>query len=50
VRSKGYTYWRGGYTNRDRFLSECHRYIDNSTEIIHKRAKTMIAILKHKLG
>jgi hypothetical protein len=50
VRSKGYTYWRGGYTNRDRFLSECHRYIDNSTEIIHKRAKMMIAILKHKLG
>ena len=29
VRSKGYTYWRGGYTNRDRFIAECHRYIDD---------------------
>lgn len=42
VTSKGYTYWRGGYTNRDRFISECHRYIDFSTEIIKDRARRMI--------
>lgn len=42
VRSKGYTYWRGGYTNRDRFISECYRYINDSTEIINHRAAIMI--------
>lgn len=46
IRSKGYTYWRGGYTNRDRFLQECHRYIDESTEIINDRAKIMIDRIK----
>ena len=49
VRSKGYTYWRGGYTNRDRFIAECHRYIDDSTEIINTRASLMIKTLKNKL-
>ena len=42
VRSKGYTYWRGGYTNRGRFIAECRRYIDDSTEIINHRASLMI--------
>ena len=49
VRSKGYTYWRGGYTNRDRFIAECYRYIDESTKIINHRAKLMIEKLKVKL-
>ena len=49
VRSKGYTYWRGGYTNRDRFIAECHRYIDDSTEVINNRARYMIETLKNKL-
>ena len=48
VSSKGYTYWRGGYTNRERFLAECHRYIDFSTEIINDRAKRMIERIKSK--
>ena len=42
VRSKGYTYWRSGYTNRDRFIAECHRYIDESTKNINSRAKIII--------
>lgn len=42
VLSKGYTFWRGGYTNRERFFAECHRYIDFSTEIIKDRARRMI--------
>ena len=42
IRSKGYTYWRGGYTNRKRFLTECVRYIDDSTTIINNRAKIII--------
>jgi hypothetical protein len=50
VRSKGYTYWRGGYTNRERFIAECHRYIDDSTEIIKNRARLMIDKLKLKIG
>lgn len=49
IRSKGYTYWRGGYTNRDRFIAECHRYIDESTEIINNRAKIIIERIKLKL-
>ena len=49
VRSKGYTYWRGGYTNRDRFIAECQRYIDDSTEIINHRAKLIIEKLKNIL-
>ena len=49
VKSLGYTYWRGGYTNRERFFSECHRYIDDSTQIINNRAKRMIEILNEQL-
>ena len=49
VKSKGYTYWRGGYTNRDRFFAECHRYIDDSTFIISSRAQRMIEIIKKQL-
>lgn len=44
--SKGYTFWRSGYTNRDRFIAECHRYIDFSTEIIKDRARRIIEKLK----
>jgi len=47
ISSKGYTYWRGGYTNRDRFIAECHRYIDFSTSIINDRANRMIEKIKH---
>ena len=50
IRSKGYTYWRGGYTNPDRFIAECHRYIDESTIIINNRARTIIEIIEHKLN
>lgn len=46
ITSKGYTYWRGGYTNKERFFAECHRYIDFSTKIINERAKRMIDILE----
>ena len=46
VLSKGYTFWRGGYTNRDRFFSEYHRYIDFSTEVINDRAQRMIEKIK----
>ena len=46
VSSKGYTYWRGGYTNRDRFIAECYRYIDFSTDVINDRAKRMIEKIK----
>ena len=49
VRSKGYTYWRGGYTNRDRFIAECHRYIDDSTAIINKRAIAIINKIRQHL-
>ncbi len=42
ITSKGYTYWRGGYTNRDRFIAECHRYIDFSTVVIKDRARRMV--------
>ncbi len=42
VSSKGYTFWRGGYTNRERFFAECHRYIDFSMTVIKDRARRMI--------
>ena len=48
ISSKGYTFWRGGYTNRERFIAECHRYIDFSTMVINDRAKRMIEIIKKK--
>ncbi len=47
---KAYTYWRGGYTNRDRFITKCHRYIDDSTAIINNRARHMIETLEQKLN
>lgn len=46
ISSRGYTYWRGGYTNKERFFAECHRYIDFSTKIINDRALKMIKRLK----
>lgn len=49
ITSKGYTYWRGGYTNRERFFEEAHRYIDDSTSIIYNRGKRIIEKLKQKL-
>lgn len=49
VTSKGYTYWRGGYTNRERFLAECNRYIEFSTSVITDRAKRMINIIRKEL-
>ena len=50
IRSKGYTYWRGGYTNHDRFIAECHRYIDESTRIINNRAMIIIERIRHHLN
>ena len=50
ISSKGYTYWRGGYTNRERFLAECHRYIDFSTQVINNRASRMIEKIKQIIG
>ncbi len=46
ISSKGYTYWRGGYTNKERFFEECHRYIDFCTRIIDDRAKRIINSLQ----
>jgi hypothetical protein len=48
ISSKGYVYWRGGYTNHNRFFVECNRYIDFATAIIHDRALRMIKILKNE--
>lgn len=47
ISSKGYVFWRGGYTNRNRFLAECDRYIDFATDVIHCRAKRMIEVMRH---
>lgn len=49
ISSKGYVYWRGGYTNRNRFYEECNRYIDFATNLIHERAHRMIEVLKTKI-
>ena len=49
IKSKGYTWWRGGYINRERFFNEAHRYIADSTHIIEHRGKRMVEILKTKL-
>lgn len=49
VKSKGYTWWRGGYINKQRYLAEANRYIDESTRIIHNRGKRMLGILKERL-
>ncbi len=50
ITSKGYTYWRGGYTNRERFFAECNRYIEFSTYIINDRAKRMIELIRKELS
>ena len=50
VKSKGYTWWRGGYVNKQRYFAEANRYIDDSTRVIHNRGKRMIEILKERLG
>ncbi|MBQ0072889.1 MAG: helix-turn-helix transcriptional regulator [Prevotella sp.] len=49
IKTKGYTYWRIIYTNKERFFKECNRYIDDSTNIIMSRGKRMIEILKQKI-
>lgn len=46
ITSKGYTWWRGGYTNKERFFEEANRYIDKSTEIIKHRGKRIVERLK----
>ena len=46
VTSKGYTWWRGGYTNKERFFQEANRYIDRSTEIIKNRGERIVEKLK----
>ena len=46
VTSKGYTWWRGGYTNKERFFQEANRYIDRSTEIIKNRGEQIVEKLK----
>lgn len=49
VKSKGYTWWRGGYVNKDRYFAEANRYIDDSTIIIRKRGQRIVDVLKQKL-
>ena len=49
IKSKGYTWWRSGYVNKQRFFAEANRYIDDSTRIIHNRGKRMLDILKERL-
>ena len=49
IKSKGYTWWRGGYVNKQRYFAEAYRYIDESTRIIHNRGKRMLETLKEKL-
>ena len=46
ITSKGYTWWRGGYTNKERFFKEANRYIDRSTEIIKNRGERIVERLK----
>ncbi len=50
VKSKGYTWWRGGYVNKQRYFTEANRYIDESTSIIHNRGKRMLDMLKERIG
>ena len=50
VKSKGYTWWRGGYVNKDRYFEEAFRYIDDSTAIIDRRGHKMVEVLKQKLS
>lgn len=46
IASKGYTWWRGGYINKERFFKEANRYIDRSTEIIKNRGERIVEKLK----
>ena len=50
VKSKGYTWWQGGYVNKDRYFAEAVRYIDDSTMIIERRGQRMIEVLKQILS
>lgn len=49
IKSKGYTWWRGGYTNKERFFQEANRYIDDSTTIIKSRGKRIVNYIKERL-
>jgi hypothetical protein len=49
ITSKGYTWWRGGYINKERFFQEANRYIDDSTKIIEARGRRMIYVIKKQL-
>ncbi len=49
ILSKGYTWWKGGFTIKKVFFDEANRYIDDSTRIIHNRADRMIEILNQEL-
>lgn len=49
IKSKGYTWWRGGHINKERFFAEAHRYIDDSTKIIHNRAQRILTALRHTI-
>lgn len=50
IKSRGYTWWRGGYVNKQRYFAEANRYIDESTRIIHNRGKRMLDMLKERIG
>ena len=50
ITSKGYTYCRGGYTNKYRFFEECNRYIDFSLYIIKNRANRIITAIQNQLS
>ena len=50
VSSKGYTFWRSGYTNRERFFAECHRYIEFSMMVINDRARRMTDVMCNIIG
>lgn len=49
IKSKGYTWWRGGHINKERFFAKAHRYIDDSTKIIHNRAQRILTALRHTI-
>lgn len=50
IKSKGYTWWRSGYVNKQRYFAEADRYIDDSTRIIQNRGMRMLDILKESIG
>ena len=47
--SKGYTWWRGGYINRERYFEEANRYIDHSTMIITYRGQRIVERIKQAI-